>query len=109
MHQSLHKLMQLPDDTVVYCTHEYTLANLAFAQQVEPHNNELLKHLAWARTQREKGLPTVPSTLAIEKAINPFLRAHEDGIKRNVEQQVGKQLSDDDAVFKAIRQWKDHF
>lgn len=109
MHQSLQKLMQLPDDTAVYCTHEYTLANLAFAQQVEPDNHKLHAYSNWAQQQRNQGCPTLPSQIGREKAINPFLRAHKHGIKQNVEHHVGEQLSDADAVFKAIRQWKDHF
>ena len=109
MHQSLQKLMQLPDETAVYCTHEYTLANLAFAKAVEPSNDKLSEHIRWAEQKRREGLPTLPSSLGIEKAINPFLRAENNGIKHNVEQHVGEQLSDADAVFKAIRNWKDHF
>lgn len=66
----------LPPETRVYCGHEYTLANLAFAASVEPDNSSITDKLAWAIAQRAAGLPTVPSTLAEERAYNPFLRVH---------------------------------
>ncbi len=109
MLSSLQKLMQLHDKTVVYCTHEYTLANINFAEQVEPQNQALHDYKKWAQQQREKGLPTLPTTIQQQKAINPFLRAQQDEIKHNAEQYVGTQLPNEEAVFTAIRQWKDNF
>jgi len=66
---------RLPENTLVYCGHEYTVSNLRFAQQVEPNNLAIQETLSWAREQRSHGLPTVPSTLAIEAEVNPFMRA----------------------------------
>lgn len=74
MHASLQKLAALPAETNVYCAHEYTLANLAFAQTVEPENMDLKERVAIEREKREQGLPTVPSTVGLELKTNPFLR-----------------------------------
>lgn len=109
MLSSLQKLMQLPEQTVVYCTHEYTLANIKFAVEVEPKNQALQDYKEWAQHQRKKGLPTLPTTIKQQKAINPFLRAQQDEIKHNAEQYVGTQLPNEEAVFAAVRQWKDNF
>lgn len=109
MHHSLSKLMQLPGNTVVYCTHEYTLANVQFAMQVEPNNQALNDYVDWAKNKRSQGLPTLPSNIEQQKAINPFLRAQQDEIKHNAEDYLGKALPDDVQVFAAIRQWKDNF
>lgn len=109
MNRSLGKLMLLDDELAVYCTHEYTLANLKFANTVEPENNALKDYTQWAIKQRALGQPTLPSTIKREKAINPFLRTQEQRIKHNVEQQLGQSLQGSDDVFAAIRGWKDHF
>ena len=66
---------RLPEDTLVYCGHEYTVNNLRFAASVEPGNEAIKETLSWALEQRAHGLPTIPSTMAIEAAVNPFLRA----------------------------------
>lgn len=109
MNHSLSKLMKLPDTLPVYCTHEYTLANLKFAQVVDPHNVALQNYTAWAKQQRQANIPTLPSTIGQEKAINPFLRTHEEAVKFNAQQYSGKALQDSDQVFAAIRGWKDNF
>ena len=75
MHASLQRLTQLRDDTQVFCTHEYTLSNLAYARTVEPQNAALLDYSARCEALRAKGQPTLPSTIGLERAINPFLRA----------------------------------
>ena len=74
MHVSLSKLAALPGDTKVYCAHEYTLANIAFARAVEPDNAALLQREFDDREKRGNNIPTVPSTIQIELATNPFLR-----------------------------------
>ena len=74
---SLSKLAALPGDTRVFCGHEYTLANLRFAQAVEPANVLLRERQARAQAKRDRGQPTVPSTIAEERATNPFLRVNE--------------------------------
>ena len=75
MHASLSKLMALPDSAQVYCAHEYTEANARFAATVEPGNTALATRIADITATRAKGLPTVPSTIGLERATNPFTRA----------------------------------
>jgi hydroxyacylglutathione hydrolase len=75
MHEALNgKLGHLPDDTRVYCGHEYTVTNLKFAASVEPENGAVAKKLQWAQAERDAGRFTVPSTIEEEKTINPFMR-----------------------------------
>jgi hydroxyacylglutathione hydrolase len=106
MMASLAKLAALPDDTKVYCGHEYTLANIAFAQQVEPGNDVLAARLARDRKLREAGKPTLPSTLGEERATNPFLRWAEPAVIESANKYLGARVSDPVKVFAAIRDWK---
>ncbi|MEQ1667575.1 MAG: hydroxyacylglutathione hydrolase [Sulfuriferula sp.] len=76
MLNSLDKLVQLPPDTAVYCAHEYTLNNIAFALTLEPDNVALQQRAQHDQALRQQQLPTLPSTIAIEQATNPFLRCH---------------------------------
>lgn len=110
MHASLTRLAALPGNTRVCCTHEYTLANLRFAQAVEPHNEALQAHATRCVALREQGVPTLPSTLALEKAINPFLRCGEPDVVRAAEKRA-PQLPQSDAqtVFATLREWKNQF
>lgn len=82
---SLHRIQQLPDETVLCCTHEYTLANLEFAHMFESDNTALINYRLLAERLREKGLPTLPSRLSLEKAINPFLRCENSRIQDAIE------------------------
>lgn len=75
MFESFRKLKELPNETLVYCGHEYTLSGLSFALSVELENSAIKEKLSWANNQIEKNLPTVPTTIAEEKTYNPFLRA----------------------------------
>jgi hydroxyacylglutathione hydrolase len=109
MHASLSRLAALADDTLVYCAHEYTLSNLRFARAVEPDNAALAERFALVSAQRDNNEITLPSTLAAEKATNPFLRVAETSIKEKAEQHTGMQLPSEAAVFKALRAWKDRF
>ncbi|RDV24306.1 hydroxyacylglutathione hydrolase [Alteromonas aestuariivivens] len=109
MSHSLNKLKRLPEQTLVYCTHEYTLANLAFARTVDPDNLTLEAYTEWANEARKQGIPTLPSTIKTELAINPFLRCQDPAISRAAQQHVNKTLMDETAVFGALRQWKDEF
>lgn len=109
MYQSLSRLSALPDTTRVYCAHEYTLANLAFASAVEPGNRALAARVDAARALREQKQPTVPSTLQLERETNPFLRSHTPAVQQAAAQHSGEPLADDTAVFAAIRRWKDQF
>lgn len=107
---SLDALAALPGDTRVCCAHEYTLANLKFARAVEPGNDELTHYNAHCESLRAQGQPTLPSQLAIERRINPFLRSREATVLRAV--RAHAELSADAAeaeVFAALRQWKNDF
>lgn len=75
MHSNLQRLSRLAPETLVYCAHEYTLANGVFALTVEPHNPDLASRVAEVRTTRERGEATIPTTIGLERATNPFMRA----------------------------------
>jgi hydroxyacylglutathione hydrolase len=105
MLDSLERLAALPDDTAVYCAHEYTEANLRFALAVEAGNRTLRARVDEVAVTRAKGLPTVPSTIALEKATNPFLRCSEPAViasAKNREAGISGSLQ----VFTALREWK---
>lgn len=70
----IEKLSKLPDETNVYCGHEYSLQNLKFGNHIEPDNADILAKIEWSKAKREAGEPTVPSTIGEEKKINPFMR-----------------------------------
>lgn len=108
MHHSLSLLAALPGTTRVCCTHEYTLSNLRFAAAVEPTNRDIRSHVAWCEDQRERNLPTLPSTIAHELRINPFLRCHvaEVAASARTHGAAGDQPV---AVFTALREWKNQF
>lgn len=103
---SLRRIASLPADTRCYCAHEYTLANLGFAQWVEPDAAALTQRVVEAGRLRARGEPTLPSTLALERATNPFLRVDEPGVIAAAERAAGRQLNGPTEVFAALRQWK---
>jgi hydroxyacylglutathione hydrolase len=105
---SLDKLAALPDDTLIYCAHEYTAANLEFAAAVEPENPAIRRRMAAVAERRQAGLPSVPSTLAEEKATNPFLRCAEPAVSAAARQRDPR-VEDLVGVFAAIRAWKNVF
>jgi len=105
MWKSLEKLMALPDDTVVYCAHEYTAANAQFALSVDPGNEALQRRAAAVDDLRAAGQPTVPTMIALEKATNPFLRVGDPAIRAH----LGMEAASDAAVFGEIRARKDSF
>jgi len=109
MWSSLSALAALPGETRVYCAHEYTLANLRFAAAVEPANPAIAGRLARERAKRDRGLPTVPSTIAEERSTNPFLRVGEAPVRAIAEAHAGRRLDSDAAVFGALRDWKNAF
>jgi hydroxyacylglutathione hydrolase len=106
MSASLARLAALPDDTRVYCGHEYTLANIAFARTVEPANAALATLEVEAREQRAQDRPTLPSTVGREKATNPFLRCTEAAVIRSAEAYLGARTTSPVGVFAALREWK---
>jgi len=106
---SLESLAALPGNTLVYCAHEYTLANLAFARAVEPENSALQERIAQAELTRANNTPTVPSSLSLELETNPFLRCAEQNLLDSLASQ-GKLTADNTAdVFALVRAWKDNF
>jgi len=109
MYTSLQKLAKLPDATSVYCGHEYTLANIHFAKEVEPGNQALIEFKTSAEKRRELNLPTLPSTIVMEKSCNPFLRCSQPEVIHNASNYLGKPLSDPVSVFATIRDWKNNF
>ena len=109
MTASLSKLSALDPNTLVYCGHEYTVSNLRFAKTVEPGNPDIAAHMQRCLGKRERDEPTVPSTLALEHSVNPFLRCASDTVKQAAEAHTGHALDSNVAVFAAIRAWKDGF
>jgi len=106
---SLTKLAALPEDTQVYCAHEYTLSNLRFANEVDPANTELHVRIKAEQKKRDQGLPTVPSSIALEKATNPFLRYDSPAILDRLEQAGRISSREPIAAFAALRQWKNSY
>jgi len=106
---SLDRIATLPDDTRVYCAHEYTLSNLRFAAAVEPGNADVLETLEAVRELRARDGITLPSTLGHERRINPFLRCREPAVRAAAEARAGNPLPAPVDVFAVIRAWKDGF
>ena len=109
MMSSLNKLTQLPTNTYIYCAHEYTQSNLQFAMEVEPSNTVIQQRADAVATLRQEGKPSLPSSLAIETATNPFLRCDNQELRQHVEQHAQKQLLTPLEVFTELRRWKDNF
>jgi hydroxyacylglutathione hydrolase len=109
MTSSLSKLAALPGDTRVYCGHEYTLANIRFAQAVEPGNDALAERMQRDTEKREQGLPTLPSTIALERKTNPFLRWSAPEVVAAAEHRANKKLPKPHEVFGTLREWKNRF
>ncbi len=108
MFASLQRLAALPAETRVYCTHEYTLSNLRFAQAVEPDNRDIAERLEQVRLLRESGQISLPSNLQREQATNPFLRCNEPAVVAAC-QHKGYRGENPETVFAALRAWKDNF
>jgi len=107
MHESLSKLAALPEDTRVYCGHEYTENNIRFARRVEPENPDLAAREQETRALRQRGEPSLPSRIALEKRTNPFLRVAEPAVIQAASAHAGKPLDSPEAVFAEVRRWKD--
>lgn len=109
MYESLSQLSALPGNTQVCCAHEYTLSNLRFARAVEPGNDAIVQHEAWCQSERARHLPTLPSTIALEQQINPFLRCSLAAVRQaaqHFDPRVGPEPA---SVLAALRQWKNEF
>lgn len=107
LYASLQKLNRLPETTKIYCAHEYTLNNLAFAIEVEPDNEQTRHRIAFVRHLRARNEPSLPSLLSEERETNPFLRCHLPNVIARVEAEAGKRLRTTLEVFTALREWKD--
>ena len=106
---SLTKLTALPPETRICCGHEYTVNNSRFASVVEPGNPALQRRTEEARSMRERGLPTLPSTLAGELAANPFLRVDAPGVRAALRDRLDREPADSVEAFAELRRWKDGF
>jgi hydroxyacylglutathione hydrolase len=109
MVSSLQKLASLPDDTLVYCGHEYTQSNLRFGQMVDPSNPVLEAWVREADDLRRRGLATLPSSLAREKLANPFLRCESPAVAAAASREAGQALAGRVLVFAVLREWKNRF
>jgi hydroxyacylglutathione hydrolase len=110
MYTSLNEtLRDLPDATRVFFGHEYTEANLRFAEAVDPQNPEITARVARVKQVRESGHPTTPSTMTQERATNPFMRCSSDGIRAELSVELGARANDPVEVFTALRTAKDGF
>ena len=109
MYFSLKKLSSLPDQTRIFCGHEYTISNLLFAEAVEPDNQNIQSRIKNDKERVRNGIPTLPSTIGIEKRTNPFLRAEEPSVASAVLSTTDRHSSEPVNIFAALRHWKDNF
>jgi len=109
MLSAMQHFSTLPDHTQVFCTHEYSLANLAFAKAVEPNNPAIAQAINWCESQRQQNLPTLPSSIEQEKQINPFMRFDQASVIAAANEFSNQALNDQVEVFAAIREWKNQF
>lgn len=107
MAASLQRISQLPSDTLIYCAHEYTLANCRFAIMVEPENTALQARLKKTTQTRKQGLPTVPSLLSLELETNPFLRTEITSVHMAIDQHAQVTTQNSTERFALLRAWKD--
>lgn len=106
---SLDKLCALNDETLIFCAHEYTQANIRFALSIDQSNQKLQQHANNVKQLRQKNQPSLPSNLKLEKAINPFIRTHLADIQAQVSKKTGQAISDPIETFAALRALKDRF
>lgn len=109
MYASLQRLAALPDDTLLYCAHEYTLSNLRFAHAVEPDNPAIQRQIGLISKLRQQGLPSLPSRLGDERHFNVFMRCEQDSVKFSAEKYALKCLENPEDTFATLRRWKDVF
>ena len=109
MDASLNRLAALPPETLVYCGHEYTAANLKFAATVEPANAEIQGYSTRVSRLREAGQPSLPSTMGLEIKVNPFLRCGQAKVREAAVRHAGQPLDEQYQVFGTLRAWKDQF
>jgi hydroxyacylglutathione hydrolase len=105
MWNSIAALRALPDDTAVYCAHEYTLANIRFALSVDPKNRDLISYEETCKKRRDSGLPTIPTSIGLEKKVNPFLKVDQPTFQSD----LGHAKKSAAEVFGVLRRMKDTF
>ena len=108
MYESLKKLSKLPEDTQIFCGHEYTSSNLQFACAVEPNNQFIKEYNEEIIEKTKNGVPSLPSSLKIEHTINPFIRCNEENLIDNINKKFGE-VSSEIEIFSTLRKWKDDF
>ena len=110
LYHSLQAFATLPQETQVYCGHEYTQANLQFARHVEPHNHYIQDYQQQVQEWRDSDQCSLPSTIGLERSVNPFLRCQDSGVVDSARQWQPKLDPENPVdVFKALRNWKDSF
>tara|TARA_R110001599_G_scaffold9079_2_gene45178 strand:+ start:3779 stop:4579 length:801 start_codon:yes stop_codon:yes gene_type:complete len=109
MFNSLNKLAILPSNTLIYCAHEYTLSNLAFAKTLMPNSEALSSYISHCKEKRSNGQATIPTTLSTELEINPFLRHDDPEIYYNLKSLGLITEQNSQEVFRAVRKAKDSF
>ena len=108
MFDSLNKIKAFPDTTFIYPAHEYTVANLLFAREVEPDSFIIATRLEECQRLREQCRVTLPTMVVLERAINPFFRCDEEAVLKAVSEKYRKNFNSELDVFIALREWKDH-
>ncbi len=109
LYKALQRIASLPEDTLIFGGHEYTLVNIKFALTIEPDNEELKARQLAETQKREQGIATLPTKLTLELRTNPFLRCHLNSVRASVERLSNKTLTTDGDVFASLRLLKDHF
>jgi hydroxyacylglutathione hydrolase len=109
MYSSLNRLASLPAETRVYCAHEYTQSNIRFAMTVDPGNRTLVARKMEVDRLQQSGLPTLPSTIGLERLTNPFLRCSNEHVIASVQAHAVRPLGNALSVFAALREWKNNF
>ena len=104
------KLRELPENTLVYCAHEYTVNNLKFALEVEPNNEDIVQHLTACEEKINDGEITLPSSIGTELKINPFMRCGHKDLRRSIaNKDIDAEHGSDIKIFGHLRSWKDSF
>lgn len=109
MHKVLQRYAKLPENTKIYCTHEYTQANLAFALDLLPEDEALQNYERKVSLLRQQNVPTLPTTVQLEKQVNPYLRVSEPQMAKAVQRKTGSVPGNDIETFAAVRRLKDQF
>ena len=109
LYESLQRLAALPPETRVYCTHEYTLHNTRFARQLDPENQQLIERERECELAMGAERPTLPTTIARERSLNPFLRCDDPVIQSAARSRTGATIEDALSTFRTIRQLRNTF